>query len=260
MLTQEQHKQCALALYNAARDKKPIIQPSKTHADLSISDAYQIQKCWVDLRIQGGARIVGHKIGLTSRAMQMASNMTEPDYGHLLDDMIFKDGDSIDAGRFMKPRIEVELAFIMGKPLRGAGTRTEDVLRATDFVTPAMEIIDYRTEVPRQITDTIADNAAAAAMVVGGRVVRPFDLDLRWVGASLSQNATIEETGLSCGVMGHPAAGIAWLVNKLAALDAGLEPGQIVLAGSFTRTVAIRSGDVFTANYGPLGSIAVSFT
>jgi 2-oxo-hept-3-ene-1,7-dioate hydratase len=259
MLTEDQRRKSAADLLQAERQKKPIVQLSTTFPDITIEDAYAIQKHWVDLRVKEGAKIVGHKIGLTSRALQMASNMTEPDYGHLLDNMIYNDGDRITAGRFMKPRIEVELAFVMGKPLKGTGIRIPDVLRATEYVTPAMEIIDYRTDVPRKITDTVADNAAAAAMVIGGRTVRPFDIDLRWVGASLSQNATIEETGVSCGVMGHPAAGIAWLVNKLAAQDAGLEAGQIVLAGSFTRTVAVKSGDVFTANFGSLGALAVSF-
>jgi 2-oxo-hept-3-ene-1,7-dioate hydratase len=259
MLSDEIRLTSAAALLQAGRDRKPIAQLSKTYPAITIEDAYAIQKHWVNLRREEGARVVGHKIGLTSRAMQMASNMTEPDYGHLLDTMIYDDGARIAAGQFMKPRIEVELAFIMAKPLKGIGKRIADVLRATEYVTPALEIIDYRTDVPRTIFDTIADNAAAAAMVMGGRMVRPFDIDLRWVGASLSQNSTIEETGVSCGVMGHPAASIAWLVNKLAAQDVGLEAGQIVLAGSFTRTVAVRSGDVFTANYGPLGALSVAF-
>jgi 2-oxo-hept-3-ene-1,7-dioate hydratase len=259
MLTDDQRRKAAADLLSAERNKKPIVQLSTTFPDITIEDAYAIQKHWVELRKKEGAKIAGHKIGLTSRAMQMASNMTEPDYGHLLQDMIYNDGDRIEAGLLINPRKQVELALVLGNPLKGTNIRIPDVLRATEFVTPALEIIDYRTDVPRKITDTIADNAAAAAMVVGGRTVRPFDIDLRWVGASLSQNATIEETGVSCGVMGHPAAGIAWLVNKLAAQDAGLEAGQIVLAGSFTRTVAVKSGDTFTANFGPLGALAVSF-
>ena len=259
MLSDEIRRKSAADLLRAENEKKPIVQLSKTYPEITLEDAYAIQKHWVQLRVARGATVVGQKIGLTSRAMQMASNMTEPDYGHLLDDMVFQDGAQIAAGRFMKPRIEVELAFVMGKALEGTNINIPDVLRATEYVTPALEIIDYRTEVPRTIYDTVADNAAAAAMVLGGRTVRPFDVDLRWVGASLSQNANIEETGVSCGVMGHPAAGIAWLVRKLAAQDMGLEPGQVVLAGSFTRTVAVRPGDVFTANYGPLGALAVSF-
>jgi 2-oxo-hept-3-ene-1,7-dioate hydratase len=134
-----------------------------------------------------------------------------------------------------------------------------DVMRATEFVTPALEIIDYRTEVPRQIVDTIADNAAAAAMVVGGRTIRPMDVDIRWIGATLSKNGIIEESGVSAAVMGHPAAGIAWLVNKLYPLGGRLSAGEIVLAGAFTRPVAVAAGDVIHADFGPLGAIGVSF-
>ena len=147
----------------------------------------------------------------------------------------------------------------MGEDLSGAGCQVHDVLRATEFVQPALEIIDYRTEVPRQIVDTIADNAAFGAIVLGGRTIRPFDVDLRWIGATLSQNGVIEETGVSAAVMGHPAAGLAWLVNKLAPLGGGLNKGDIVLGGSFTRPVDIASGDVIFADYGPLGSLGVRF-
>lgn len=159
----------------------------------------------------------------------------------------------------MAPRLEVELAFIMGSHLKGPNVQIYDVMRATEFIVPALEIIDYRTEVPRAITDTIADNAAAGAMVIGGRTIRPMDVDTRWIGAMLSKNGTIEESGVSAAVMGHPAAGVAWLVNKLAPLGGMLEPGQIVLAGSFTRPVSVAAGDVIHADYGPLGSIGVCF-
>jgi 2-oxo-hept-3-ene-1,7-dioate hydratase len=190
----------------------------------------------------------------------MASKMTEPDYGRILDDAMYNDGARIPADRFIKPRLEVELAFIMGQDLSGPGVRLYDVLRATEMVVPAIEIIDYRTEVPRAITDTIADNAAFAAIVVGGRPVHPMDIDLRWVGATLSKNGVIEESGVSAAVMGHPAAGIAWLANKLHSVEARLEKGQIVLAGAFTRPVDIATGDVIHADYGKLGGLAVSFT
>jgi 2-oxo-hept-3-ene-1,7-dioate hydratase len=226
---------------------------------MTLEDAYDVQRRWADARIAQGARIVGRKIGLTSRAMQLASKMTEPDYGVILDDALFNDGARIPAGSFIKPRLEVELAFVMGQDLSGTGCRLHDVLRATEFVQPALEIIDYRTEVPRQIVDTIADNAAFGAIVLGGRTIRPFDVDLRWVGATLSQNGTIEESGLSAAIMGHPASGLAWLVNKLAPLGDGLKKGDIVLGGSFTRPVDIRSGDVIFADFGPLGAIGVSF-
>jgi 2-oxo-hept-3-ene-1,7-dioate hydratase len=173
--------------------------------------------------------------------------------------MLYSDGATIAIDRFINPRLEVELAFILGEPLKGPGIRIQDVLRATEFVSPAMEIIDYRTEVPRAITDTIADNAAAAGLVMGGRVVRPFDTDLRWVGATLSKNGTIEESGVSAAVLGHPAAGIAWLCNKLAAMDAGLEAGEILLSGSFTRPISVEAGDVVHADFGSLGAIGVNF-
>ncbi len=187
--------------------------------------------------------MVGHKIGLTSRAMQMASKMTEPDYGRILDDAMYNDGAQIRADAFLKPRLEVELAFIMGEDLEGPGTRIYDVMRATEFVVPALEIIDYRTEVPRAIVDTIADNAAFGAIVVGGRTIRPMDVDIRWVGATLSKNGIIEESGVSAAVMGHPAAGIAWLVNKLHARrrKAGEEGRSCSAARSRVRSTSRRA-------------------
>ncbi len=259
MLTEEQRREAAQQILQAERDRKPVRQLSQTFPAMEIEDAYRVQALWAEERIAKGARVVGHKIGLTSRAMQMASKMTEPDYGRILDDALYNDGAQIAADAFIKPRLEVELAFVMGEDLEGPGTRIYDVLRATEFIVPALEIIDYRTEVPRAITDTIADNAAFGAIVIGGRTIRPMDVDIRWVGATLSKNGIIEESGVSAAIMGHPAAGVAWLVNKLHAVGAKLLKGQIVLAGSFTRPVDIAAGDVIHADYGPLGAIGVSF-
>ncbi|NDV51178.1 MULTISPECIES: 2-oxo-hept-4-ene-1,7-dioate hydratase [unclassified Salipiger] len=259
MLSDQNRQAAADAILTAERSREVCPQPSATWPDMTLEDAYDVQRRWAEARIADGARIVGRKIGLTSRAMQQASKMTEPDYGVILDDALFQDGARITAGTFIKPRLEVELAFIMGEDLSGAGCQIHDVLRATEFVQPALEIIDYRTEVPRQIVDTIADNAAFGAIVLGGRPIRPFDVDLRRVGATLSQNGVIEESGLAAAVMGHPAAGLAWLVNKLAPLGDGLKKGDIVLGGAFTRPVDIKSGDVIAADYGELGSIGVGF-
>lgn len=259
MLNNKERQKAAADLYRAEHERKVIPQLSRTFPKIELEDSYAIQRLWAEMHIAKGARQIGHKIGLTSRAMQMASKITEPDYGHLLDTMLYRDGAQIPASRFLKPRLEVELAFVMGEDLSGPGAQIYDVMRATEFVVPAMEIIDYRTEVPRAITDTIADNAASGGMIVGGRMIRPFDVDIRWVGATLSKNGIIEELGVSAAIMGHPAAGIAWLVNKLAVVSAKLERGQIVLAGSFTRPVDIASGDVIQADYGPLGSVGVSF-
>ena len=259
MLNEADRRRATDELLRAVREGKPIVQLSRTFPDMEIEDAYRIQDIWAEARIANGARVVGHKIGLTSRAMQMASKMTEPDYGRILDDAFYNDGAQVPAARFIKPRLEVELAFVMGDDLGGPGARVYDVMRAVEFVTPAMEIIDYRTEVPRAIVDTIADNAAFGAVVVGGRLIRPMDVDIRWIGATLSKNGVIEESGVSAAIMGHPAAGIAWLVNKLHAVGAKLLKGQIVLAGSFTRPVDIESGDVIQADFGPLGAIGLSF-
>jgi 2-oxo-hept-3-ene-1,7-dioate hydratase len=259
MLSEEERRRGAELILQAETERKPVEQLSRTFPKMTIEDAYRVQDLWAEARIAKGARMVGHKIGLTSRAMQMASKMTEPDYGRILDDAMYNDGAQIRAESFIKPRLEVELAFIMGEDLAGPATRIYDVMRATEMIVPALEIIDYRTDTPRAITDTIADNAAFAAIVVGGRPVRPMDVDIRWVGATLSKNGVIEESGVSAAIMGHPAAGVAWLVNKLHAVDQRLRKGQIVLAGSFTRPVDIAKGDVIQADYGPLGAIGVSF-
>jgi 2-oxo-hept-3-ene-1,7-dioate hydratase len=259
VLNKKTRQLAANSLYEADKTRRIIPQLSKIYDGIELVDAYAIQQLWLERRIKDGAKLVGRKIGLTSRAMQMASNFTEPDYGYLTDDMLIADGAQIDTARYVNPRLEVELAFIMGDDLSGAGCSVADVMRATEFITPALELIAYRTQVPRQIVDTIADNAAAGAIITGGRLVRPFDVDIRWVGATLSKNGVIEESGVSAAVMGHPAAGMAWLVNKLAAHQGGLKKGQIVLSGSFTRPVNIAAGDVIAADFGPLGSLGVRF-
>lgn len=258
MLSEEKRREIASSILQAEKARSAIRQPSQTYPEMTIEDAYSVQDFWADARIAQGAKVAGHKIGLTSRAMQRASKMTEPDYGRIMDDALYSDGARIPVGKFLKPRLEVELAFIMGDDLRGAGVQAHDVLRATEFIVPALEIIDYRTEVPRAIVDTIADNAAFGAIVTGGRTVRPMDVDLRWISATLSKNGVIEESGVSAAVMGHPATAVAWLVRKLGALGAGLNRGQIVLSGSFTSPIDIVQGDVIHADYGALGGIGVS--
>jgi 2-oxo-hept-3-ene-1,7-dioate hydratase len=198
--------------------------------------------------------------------MQQASQITEPDYAPLLDDMFFEQGSDIPTSRFIAPRVEVELAFILGKGLKGPGVTLFDVLAATDWVTPAIEIIDARIEqfdrenkAMRKVFDTIADFAANAGIVMGGRPVRPDAVDLRWVGAMLYKNGVIEETGLAAGVLNHPATGVAWLANKIAPYDEQLNAGDVVLAGSFTRPTGAAVGDTFHVDYGPLGAVAFRF-
>ncbi|RQO61387.1 2-oxo-hept-4-ene-1,7-dioate hydratase [Pseudomonas sp. KBW05] len=266
MLPSSVIKQAAAQLDQAERTGEQVRQFSLDYPDITIEDAYAIQRAWVEKKIQDGRKLVGHKIGLTSRAMQVSSNITEPDYGALLDDMIFDEGTDIPFSRFIVPRVEVELAFILGKPLKGPNCTIFDVLDATEWVIPALEIIDARiqqidpqTKATRKVFDTISDNAANAGVVMGGRAVRPTDIDLRKVPAVLYRNGVIEESGVSAAVLNHPAKGVAWLANKLAPYDVTLQPGQIILGGSFTRPVAANPGDTFHVDYDMLGSISCRF-
>ncbi len=253
-------------LYQARKNRTQLRQFSRTHPQMTVEDGYAIQREWVKLELADGHIIKGRKIGLTSRAMQQASQISEPDYAPLMDDMFFVSGTAIPIERFIAPRVEVELAFVLRTALRGPGVTLDEVMRATAYVTPALEIIDARieqfdrdTKAPRKVFDTIADFAANAGVVPGGRQVAPDALDLRWVGALLYKNGAIEETGLAAGVLDHPAHGIAWLANKIAPYDEELRAGDFVLSGSFTRPTTAGRGDVLLADFGSLGTISVRF-
>ncbi|WP_206952249.1 2-oxo-hept-4-ene-1,7-dioate hydratase [Trinickia acidisoli] len=256
----------ARRLHDAEHECRQIRQLSLDYPDITIEDAYAIQRAWIAMKLGEGRTLKGHKIGLTSKAMQSTSQIDEPDFGALLDDMFFAEGSTIAVERFIVPRVEVELAFVLGKRLVGPDCTIYDVYDAVDYVTPALEIIDARshsidpdTKRPRKVFDTIADNAACAGVVLGGRPVRPYDVDLRWVAAIMSRNGAVEETGVAAGVLNHPANGVAWLANRLHRFEVALEPGQIILGGSFTRPCAARKGDTFHVDYGPLGSIGCYF-
>lgn len=257
---------CARRLEEAERSRVPVQQFSLRYPKMTIGDAYAIQSAWMSIKIAGGRKVIGQKIGLTSRAMQVSSQIDEPDYGVLLDDMAFENGADIPFDRFIEPRMEVELAFILDRPLSGPNCSLFDVLDATAFVVPAIEIIDARierfdstTKVPRRVVDTISDNAAGAGMVTGGRPMKPMDRDLHWVSAVVYRNNTIEESGVAAAVLNHPAAGVAWLANKIAPYGQSLKAGQIILAGSFTRPVTAARGDVFHVKYSDLGSVVCRF-
>ena len=259
MLSDAIHRQAADILMAAARERKQAVQLSRTWPDITIEDAYAISTEVAKRKIAAGATLIGHKVGLTSKAMQRSSQIDEPDYGHLLDDMLLQDGAKVPHANYCVPRVEPELAFVLHTPLKGPGIGLLDVLRATEYVVPAIEIIDARLQNPRKIMDTVADNGAAAGIVLGGRPVKPMDIDLRWVGAVFYRNSEIEETGLAAGVLGHPAMGIAWLANKVGRFGTVLEPGHIMLSGSFTRPIWADKGDTLHADFGPLGSVAVQF-
>jgi 2-oxo-hept-3-ene-1,7-dioate hydratase len=266
MLDQHTIDLLARRLDEAERTKSLVRMFTLEYPDLTIEDAYAIQRAWTTLQVGRGRIIKGHKIGLTSKAMQSAVGIAEPDYGVLFEDMFYADAGEIPFDRFHAPRIEVELAFILKAPLKGPSCTIFDVLNATDYVAPALEILETRmhridpeTKASRKVMDTISDNAANAAVILGGRPFRPQDADLRWIGALLFCNGQVEETGVAAGVLNHPANGVAWLANRLAPHGEHLAAGEVVLAGSFTRPVDIRKGDTFHADYGRFGSISCQF-
>lgn len=267
-------QQLAAELQRAQQTRTPVEHFSKRHPGMTVEDGYRIGRAWVALEKAAGKQVIGHKIGLTSRAMQISSQIDEPDYGTLLDDMLYvaQAGEvlEIPVQNFIAPRVEVELAFVLKAPLAGPNVTVEDVLAATDYITPAIEIIDARieqfdrhTKVMRKVYDTISDNAANAGIVIGAGdpafKADPRATNRPWCGAILRQNGAVEETGLAAGVQGDPAIGIAWLANKLAPWGETLQAGEIVLAGSFTRPVAAKAGDLFEADYGPLGCLRFRF-
>ena len=258
-------RQLAHELNESEKSRVQVEHFSKRFPAMTVEDGYAISRAWVKMKTDAGAVRRGHKIGLTSRAMQQASQIDEPDFGTLLDDMFFEPGD-IAFSRFIVPRVEVELAFVLKRRIEGTKIGIDEVLAATDYVTPAIEIIDSRieqhdrhTKVFRKVQDTISDNAANAGIVLGGIKAKPGEVDMPWIGAILRQNGVVEETGLAAGVQGHPAIGVAWLAMKLAPWGECLEAGDTVLAGSFTRPALAKKGDVFNADYGRMGKFDFTF-
>ena len=265
-LSPAQHNDLAARLHAAERARQQIGAVSAAHPGMTIADAYAVQNAWLKIKQAEGREVKGHKIGLTSRAMQVAVGIDEPDFGFLLDDMFYQDTARIQFERFIEPRIEAELAFILKSPLSGPDCTIFDVLNATDYVVPALEILDARiyrkdpeTGGTRTVIDTISDNAANAALVLGGRPFRPADTDMKWISALCYRNGLIEETGVAASVLNHPANGIVWLANRLSQHGVSLAAGEVVLAGSFIRPVDIRKGDTFHVDYGPFGSVSCQF-
>ena len=257
----------AALLDQAEIDASQMRQSTAEFPDLTIDDAYVIQAAWQELKLARGEVLVGHKIGLTSRAMQAAMNITTPDSGFLTDKMVFAPNTELAAADFCDPKLEIELAFVLSTDLAGADLSVDDILDATDYVVPAIELIaarsyrrDPNTQRTRTVIDTISDNAANAGIIMGETKVAPREIDLRWVSALGSRNGVIEETGVAAGVLGHPAKGIAWLARRYHEQGLTLEKGQVILAGSFTRPIDIRPGDNFDFDYGPLGSFGMRFT
>jgi 2-oxo-hept-3-ene-1,7-dioate hydratase len=260
MLTSTQIEQIAAELAEADRTHGVIPRITARFPGATIDDSYAIQGVWRDAQIASGRRLVGRKIGLTSKAMQQATGITEPDYGVMFDDTVHDSGADIPFANFSNVRVEVELAFVLKHPLEGPDCTLDDALAAIDYAVPALEVLNSHIELEgRTIVDTISDNAAYGAMVLGTVRKRPDEIDLRWVPGVLSRNGEIEETGVAAGVLGHPATGVAWLANKFHQHGARLEAGEIILAGSFTRPMWVSKGDTVLCDYREMGTIECRF-
>lgn len=259
-LTDEQQYAAAAALRDAEEQRIPIAPLSATYPGIDLDDAYRIQSANIERRLADGARLVGRKVGLTSASMQEMMGIDDHDYGVILDTMVGSDGGALEVDGFCTPRVEVEIAFLLAKPLVGPGVTVEDVLAATQAVAPSIEIIDSRIADWRiTFEDTVADNASSGAMVVGAWL--PVgQLDLAAVVVELVLDGDVVGTGTGASVLGHPAKSVAWLANTLAPLGAGLEAGQIVLPGSCTRAFDVRAGSQVEGRFSGLGSVSISFS
>lgn len=260
MLTEEQLTTIADNLAEAEKSRTMISRLTAQYPEMTVEDSYAVQNTWRARGEAAGRRMAGRKIGLTSKVMQEATGITEPDYGAIFADQIFENGSVIEHAQFSNVRIEVELAFVLKDDVKGPNTTIFDVLKATEYVVPALEILSSRIEMEgRTIVDTISDNAALGGMIYGGTPIAPDAVDLRWISALLYRNETIEDTGVAAAVLNHPAMGVVWLANKLAQHGDSLKSGEIILAGSFTKPMWVYPGDTVHADYGDLGSISCRF-
>ena len=265
-MTPDDHAAAASELLRAEKTSEQISLLTLRHPEMGMDDAYAIQNAIYRAKLTAGRRVIGWKIGLTSKAMQYALNIDIPDSGILFDDMLFHHGDTVPQGRFIQPRIEAEIAFVMKSPLGGADVTRADVLAATDYVAPSIEILDTRivrvdkeTGKTRTVFDTISDNAANAGIVMGAERHAVDAFDLRWVGAITSRNDEVEETGLGAGVLNDPVESVVWLARRMAQYGQSIEPGQVILSGSFIRPVECPPGSHITADFGSFGEVVISF-
>jgi 2-keto-4-pentenoate hydratase len=257
MLSTEQIAEAAASLHQAELDNEPIAPISTTYPDADLDDAYRIAMAVTERKLKAGRVIKGHKIGLTSKAMRSLSGATEPDYGTLFDDWFVPEGGAVPRSSMNEPIVEIELAFVLGGPLVGPSVNAADVIRATDFVLPCIEVVDKRQRGrgSNPLVDTIADAASCGRVVLGGCPARLTDVDVRRIGGSLSINGTIEQTGVAGAVMGNPINAVAWLANKLHEFGVPTEAGHVILSGSFIRAVPFAVGDTVSAVFDRLGEV-----
>ncbi|SPJ30899.1 2-oxo-hept-4-ene-1,7-dioate hydratase [Falsiruegeria mediterranea] len=265
-MTPDDHARAAADLLQAEETGQQIGLLTLRHPEMGMDDAYEVQNAIYRAKLAQGRRVIGWKIGLTSKAMQYALNIDIPDSGILFDDMGFETGATVPAGRFIQPRIEAEIAFVMKSALGGENVTRDDVIAATDYVAPSIEILDTRiqradpdTGKARTVFDTISDNAANAGIVLGAEKHAADAFDLRWVGAITSRNSEVEETGLGAGVLNDPVESVVWLARRMAQYGQSIEPGQVILSGSFIRPVECPSGTQIHADFGAFGSVDINF-
>jgi 2-keto-4-pentenoate hydratase len=250
----------ARQLLDAYGTGKPIAPLTSTYDGMTLEDAYAIQLLQIEERLAGGRVVKGHKVGLTSAAMQRLLGVDEPDYGHLLDDFFYLEHAPIPLDRFLQPRIEPEVAFVLARPLRGPGVTVSEAIAAVDFVLPALEIVDSRIEAWKiGLLDTIADNASSGAVVLGSTPTPVGEVDLRLAGAVMTRNGTVVGTGAGGAVLGSPITSLVWLANTLGARGVTLEAGHVVLPGSICAMSPVAAGDTFTATFAGLGSVTARF-
>jgi 2-keto-4-pentenoate hydratase len=260
MLSAATRDELAAGLARAERSREPIPPLTAAHPDMDVVDAYEIQLINIRQRVSEGARVLGHKVGLSSLAMQQMMGVDEPDYGHLLDDMQVFEDTPVKAGKYLYPRVEVEVGFILAEDLPGAGCTEDDVLAATEALVPSIELIDTRiTDWKIALCDTIADNASSAGFVLGAARVAPAALDVTAIDAVLTRNGEVVAEGRSDAVLGNPVTAVAWLARKVESFGVRLRKGDIVLPGSCTRAIDAHAGDEFVADFTGLGSVRLSF-
>jgi 2-keto-4-pentenoate hydratase len=260
MLSVATRDQLAADLAQAERSREPIAPLTAAHPDIDVVDAYEIQLINIRQRVAEGARVLGHKVGLSSKVMQQMMGVDEPDYGHLLDEMQVFENTPVHAGRYLYPRVEVEVGFILAADLPGAGCTEDDVLAATEALVPSIELIDTRIKDWKiALCDTIADNASSAGFVLGAARVSPADVDVKAIDAVLTRNGEVVAEGRSDAVLGNPVTAVAWLARKVESFGVRLRAGDVVLPGSCTFAIDARPGDAFVADFAGLGSVGLSF-
>lgn len=251
----------AQLLLEAEKTKNGIEPLTEQESGLTVEEAYYVQLANIKYKVNAGRKITGKKIGLTSKAMQNLLGVDEPDYGHLLDDMAVENGGAISVGDMLKPRVEAEIAFVLKEDLTGGKVTVLDVLKATDYVVPALEIVDSRIRDWKiKLADTVADNASSGLYILGGKPRKPEELDLKMIGMVLEKNGEIMNTGIGAAALGDPAYCVAWLANKLHDFEIPLKAGEVILSGALSAAVNAEEDDVFTAKFAHLGQVSVRFT